>query len=128
MPDTADFAYDGHVVLSVKTQQAPLSSQSIVIKKIENLIPINVTCEIDSEEHVLTAYIDYSTHAVYLPQETSTVLSDPEMFKTRLVDYLVQGSEEYTRILEEEYASQNVDRDQVVPNNPADICPNRSTV
>jgi adenine C2-methylase RlmN of 23S rRNA A2503 and tRNA A37 len=131
MSETADYAYDGHVVInapkfgdeSMDVILAVNAPQSIVVKKIEHMIPINVSCVVDGKEKILTAYIDYSTNSVSLPYETIQSINRPEDFKRELVDYLVKGSEEYTRVHEEMH------RHAFEPehNHGAAACPDLST-
>jgi hypothetical protein len=116
MSEPNQFSYDGHVVLNVSVPQnyqcitqtastnVPKPVGQIKILHLEHLIPINVICELDGNETVLTAYIDYTTNNVHLPQETITELCGAEdLFRATLVDFIANKNAEATQLYEEMY-------------------------
>ncbi len=107
MAETKDYTYEGNVVLSLgKTNcsaETNCSKQEIVINNIQNMIPINAICTINGNDTTLTAYMDYATNSVNLPQETISQLSDPNNFKDLILEYFANKKLEAERQYAEMY-------------------------
>ena len=88
MSEQAHFSYEGNVVLNLKNLTKSPVKRPIEIKKLVNLIPVQIHFDQGGESMVVTGYMNYSENAVELPSSSLEDIDDPEAFKAALTDFV----------------------------------------